>query len=210
MFRAELWCGNNLLVGNVAIRPRHRPLSHSLDEYRRKRLVVILIESRPSIMHRIPTLYCIGLCFALYQGAHAQTDYRNAVYAEVGGNAYYYSLNFERKLPRQFAARIGIGTVPETLIVPALTGKLFGKGSHMLEAMAGLAYVYLRHQVEGVDNRHQLVGTAFMGYRFEKREGRLLFRAGWTPHLRIHDTYSPFKNNSFSHWMGIAFGYRFK
>lgn len=161
-------------------------------------------------MHHISIFCWIGFCIALYQDADGQVNFRNVIHAEIGGNAYYYSLNFERNFSKHLAGRVGIGVVPKTMIIPLLAGKLFGKGSHKLEVMAGLAYVYLRQQTEDIYQRHQLAGTAFMGYRFQRQEARFLFRAGWTPHVKLFDSYSPFSNHAFSHWAGIGLGYRLK
>ena len=115
----------------------------------------------------------------------AQVTSRNAVFAELGGNGYYYSLNYERTFSKNLLIRAGIGAASKNLIVPVLAGKCIGKGNHFLELSAGVTFATGKADSPGFEESsyttQQLFAVAFIGYRFQKPEKKFLFRVGYTP-----------------------------
>lgn len=128
---------------------------------------------------------------------------KNSLYLEIGGNAGYYSFNYERIIYRKgvfdFGARVGIAILPhkigsktywESLVPLELIG-LLGRSKHHLEI--GLGYTQSYAAVAkpsttsigfGFDNYDYGSAMFFrIGYRYQKPEGGLLFRIGLTPYI---------------------------
>ena len=145
----------------------------------------------------------IAFCFLIpITGLFAQKpDFRNAIYLELGGNAGYYSVNYERTFPTAILGKIGISGYSNVIIIPALVGKYFDKSAHHIELMAGVTYAYSR--IKDLEDRlkpyNELYLTAFAGYRYQKPGNKFLFRLGYTPFYAHH----------FSSWFGLSFGRRF-
>lgn len=140
---------------------------------------------------------------------HAQEKPSNALYLELGGNAYYYSLNFERTFSSGLSARLGLGGIPGSLAIPGLAGRYFGEGSHHVEIMAGLTYMNSTpDDIESLSNRNQLFATAFIGYRLQNPDKKFILKVGYTPLYKIKDS-DPERDSRFLfHWVGIAVGLR--
>jgi hypothetical protein len=138
---------------------------------------------------------------------------RNAVYVEIGGSAYSYSINYERTFSNNILARGGIGVTNGNFIVPLTAGRYFGNGNHHAEMSLGLAYVHGRINpndlYQETIRRNQYFATGFLGYRYQNPDKAFLLRAGYTPLYKIHDSYSPFDDHFWFHWAGISFGYMF-
>lgn len=150
------------------------------------------------------------LCILVSFRVCAQERLNNSVYIELGGNAYYYSVNFERTFSNSLFGRIGIGGAPRLLVAPLLAGKYFGDGLHHPEIAAGITYIHSReHDIEIIRHRNQLFATAFIGYRFQRPDNKFIFKAGYTPLYKVTDSDSDRSNRFLFHWVGIAFGLRF-
>lgn len=108
---------------------------------------------------------------------------RNAVYLELGGNAFIYSVNLERRVERWWG-RVGGGWLRDNKGevqgdvwgVPVMVGTLFGTGPHYLEAGFG---VTLAQHVD--DEEPFLFGSLALGYRYFSPNSGLLIRAGVAP-----------------------------
>jgi hypothetical protein len=149
--------------------------------------------------------YVIGLSFLfLTSQACAQNTLRNALYLEFGGNAGFYSINYERTFPKNAIGRIGFSVLPGDLILPILAGKYFGKRSNHIELMGGVTYGYYRKvdATDVVQTSDEFLGTVVVGYRYQKPERRFLFRVGYSPFINFH-------RGSLQHWAGLSAGYRF-
>lgn len=129
--------------------------------------------------------------FALVAPVAAQDSgpTRNAFFVELFGNALYGSLNYERALAPNLSARVGLGPLGPTGTL--MLSYLSGTGSHRLETGGGLL---LR---AGSSN---VLGTATMGYRYQRPTGGPLFRAGFTPLVG---------GGGVAPWFGISFGVGF-
>lgn len=137
----------------------------------------------------------------------------NVIYAELGGNAYYYSINYEHSFSNYYVARGGMGVAPGNFIFPLLFGKYFGNGNHHVELDLGLTYVHgemnPNNSYQEIVTRSQYFVTGFLGYRYQNPDKKFLLRVGYTPLYKIHDSYSPFDSNFMFHWGGVSYGFRF-
>lgn len=110
---------------------------------------------------------------------------RNAVYLELGGNAFLYSINLERRVERWWG-RIGGGWAQDNQGdvqgdvwgVPVMVGTLFGTGPHYFEVGLGLV---LAKYVD--DEEPFLYGSSTIGYRYLSPNSGLMIRAGITPYF---------------------------
>lgn len=143
---------------------------------------------------------------------------KNHLFVEFLGNAGLYSLNYERMLREDFAARVGIAcygvdiendgiTVSSSLyLFPVTLSYLAGKTEHKFEVGGGLliSNASVSGKVEGLfDERYSsngIAGTAIVGYRYMPKDGGVTFRAGFTP---IFGEYGVLP------WFGVSIGYNF-
>src|SRR5687767_2630712 len=79
----------------------------------------------------------------------AQIHLKNAVFGELGGNAYSYSVNYERQSPKGFTVRGGLSYGMAMLVMPVMVGKLYGKDKHHFEISVGADLVYSRFVMNG-------------------------------------------------------------
>lgn len=104
---------------------------------------------------------------------------RNALYLELAGNAFLYSVNMERRVER-FWGRVGFGYAQDqdgdpVFGVPVMVSTLWGGGPHYFET--GLGVSLARHPG---DEEAFLFGSVTLGYRYLAPNG-LLIRAGVAP-----------------------------
>jgi hypothetical protein len=96
----------------------------------------------------IKTLLIVwGLIF-FQRGYSQQRTPSQGVYLEIGGNAGFYSVNYERKVYQKgnlrLVTRLGLGVLPQDAfqhylpIIPVESSALWGKSRHQLEAGIGL------------------------------------------------------------------------
>ena len=138
--------------------------------------------------------------------ASAQEKKQNHIFAELGGSAILYSINYERYFGNHFTTRIGgsylrFPGIP-TLIRPAkiftlpIFGNfLIGKPWFSVEAGAG---GYLLGEIGGDKKFHPGI---LLGTRFEFKSG-FIFRITYTP------VYSHSKEKLVP-WYGLSIGQRF-
>lgn len=138
------------------------------------------------------------LCmFAMLSGtAMAQSPTApNSVYFEAAGNGLFYSANYDRLFTKSLGGRVGASyTSPEQVSVitfPLMAYYLFGIGTSNSKVELGLgACVILQPEnqsfsfMSSVDDEFRgngVLGTATLGYRYQRAEGGLMVRAGITP-----------------------------
>jgi hypothetical protein len=140
----------------------------------------------------------------------SQAHYPNRLFVELGGHAYYYSLNYERGFSNGLVAKVGASVLGDMWVVPMTFGKVFGVDNHHLEADGGLGlvnYEWVKEEDSGRET--MLMATVFIGYRYQKPEGQFFFRAGLTPLYRIYGTEPGDEGNQMITWAGIGVGYAF-
>ena len=135
----------------------------------------------------------------------------NAVYLELGGNGLLYSLNYDRLLTPRVAARVGfmgLGAATDSvsggvIAAPLMVSYLFGEGNSHFET--GLGVMLAAGAIDEVGELEDegfsgAIGTATVGYRYQRPGGGFVFRAGVTP---LFDT------SGIAPWVGISLGYGF-
>jgi hypothetical protein len=135
----------------------------------------------------------------------------NSVYFELLGNGLMYSLNYDRMFNESIGARAGIGYFsPEdeaVMTFPIMLNYLYGSGNSKLELGGGVTVI---SQSENVSFKYKtakkdfkgsgVLGTITVGYRYQKPEKGVLFRAGFTP---------LFGEIGFGVSLGVSVGYGF-
>jgi len=137
----------------------------------------------------------------------------NTFFVELGGNAVAYSLNYERFFTPKIGIRVGgmylqtnddAGDRVGVGLFPVMATYLLGAGNSHFETGAGIGFatagVSDSDFGEGDWNGSAVYGTATFGYRYQKPEGGVIFRAGFTP-IYSGGTLLP--------WAGVSVGYAF-
>ncbi len=156
----------------------------------------------------------------------------NSIYAEFAGNGLIYSVNYDRLFSNAFGARIGFSyTAPEMVSLitfPVMAYYLVGLGSggSKLEFGLGVAVMlqpdYQSMSFAAAPDDHlkgnALLGTATVGYRYQRADGGFIFRVGFTPFFGKFTREKPFVPYTlpeyedvvrFVPWGGISVGYGF-
>lgn len=141
------------------------------------------------------------------------TYWRNHIYAELGGNAVLYSLNYERLLSDNISARIGLGLLPNItssgdsyIGIPLTASYLIGKSLVKIEIGLGITYLKSDYAAVGSrsDYRSYLLMTGIFGLRLVKSGGGLTGRFIFTPFYS-----SQLEPSSFQFFGGISIGHAF-
>jgi hypothetical protein len=172
-------------------------------------------------MFRFRPAAALALAFALSAaGSAAAQDTAagprvasNTFFVELGGNAVAYSLNYERFFTPKIGIRVGgmylqadddAGTRVGVGLFPVMATYLLGAGNSHFETGAGIGFATAGvsdSDLGGDDFGDSAVyGTATFGYRYQKPEGGVIFRAGFTP-IYASGTLLP--------WAGVSVGYAF-
>lgn len=131
----------------------------------------------------------LALCLVSEARAQNAPPVHNLVYAEALGNALYGgSVNYERMLAPRFSARLGASPFGS---FPVMLNYLPGQGNHAAEVGVGVLL--------GASDEN-LLGTGTLGYRYQPREGGMVFRAGWTPLIGAAGVAT---------WAGVSLGFAF-
>jgi hypothetical protein len=189
--------------------------------------------SEGNMKHSAIGLALLGLtstAFAQEPGAPAplaeKSTAKNSLYAELGGNSGWYSINYERFIMPDAAIRVGVSYMSVTAsagtgmnsssanatwaTVPIMFNYLgLRAGSHALELGGGVNMMYFSGSAATFDATAMSsgvvpVGAATIGYRFSNPDGGFVFRAGYTPLIFLTT-----EQKDIFHWGGMSFGYRF-
>lgn len=165
---------------------------------------------------------------------------RNTVYVEAFGQGLAWSANYDRlfNTNKTFmnSLTVGITYVPEfvgfgvgdTYVgIPVSYNWLLGKKSHHLELGVGLTSMFVIAANTGGSDIFYLAAAPKVGYRFQRPQGGLFFKATVTALIDVFhvDSYS-FLNDRYSRlsyfndvlgigypvfpWPGVSVGYTFK
>ena len=168
----------------------------------------------------------------------SNTFERNTIYTEAFGQGFCWSLNYDRlfntekRIMNSYTA--GIVYVPESIQfgdgtyygIPLSYNWLIGKKSHHLELGIGLTSLLVNPN-SSVKSDFYAYLTPKIGYRFQRPQGGLFFRATATPMIDLLNvnTYKSGSNKSRSFstlsnvagldypafpWPGLSIGYSFK
>ncbi|WP_146260455.1 hypothetical protein [Algoriphagus chordae] len=152
-----------------------------------------------------------ALPFSLFaQNESKQFSGRNMIFLEIGGNAGQYAFNYGRLFYQKesFKLTVNVGfslwmdpIENSTVWNPALPlelSALLGKSKHNFEFGVGLT-PYLEADITSSFESGELVQTKGprnlasilpfrIGYRYQKPEGGLLFRVGYTPFFKFSNS----------------------
>jgi hypothetical protein len=142
---------------------------------------------------------------------HKGFDKKNSVQFELFGHGLFYSVNYERVLINRHkfktTAQAGISFYPvdiRMLWIPLSVNQLISFNQHHLELGIG--------QVLTLDSDEwEPFGSFRIGYRYQKPEGRFLFRAGFTPFIEYAAAleYKDRRQMELYPSGGLAIGYSF-
>ena len=136
----------------------------------------------------------------------------NSIYLEALGNGGLYSVNYDRMFSEDIGARIGFMYFAadwfaffsdvELFLFPITLNYLVGSGKHKLEIGGGPVIISGSTGIFGSEQHSGsgVVGTATIGYRYQKSNGGFMWRIGFTP---------LFGNGEFDPWGGISLGFSF-
>lgn len=150
---------------------------------------------------------------------------RNTIFFEFFGNAFPYSLNYERLFKLKEKNKIALRTgfhYSDNLFkndqriysIPLEASWLhpISKKNNYLEL--GLGLIYSHDFFKDINHVDHYFFTSFrMGYRYQKRNGGFFFKAGFTPLYQLFVINPEPKYIDYKKWWpigGLAFGYTFK
>jgi hypothetical protein len=156
----------------------------------------------------------------------------NAFYAELLGNGLLYSCNYDRLFSESFGGRIGVSYAfpghTSLVTLPVMAYYLVGLGSGPSKLEFGLgATILLQPEGQSLsfmaapDEKLRgtcVVGTATVGFRYQRADGGLIIRVGATPFFGQFSREinpSPFTPEEFEDvfrfqiWGGFSIGYGF-
>jgi hypothetical protein len=142
---------------------------------------------------------CAGVSSASGQELQGAGYKHNAIYAELLGQGILYSINYDYLITENLSLRAGFSTwsIPAMFFIdgdlsftgyPVLVNYLVGNGDSRLEIGAGILPAKL--SLTGHDaffgaelsgDTTIVMGTGSLVYRYQQRDGGLVFRVGLTP-----------------------------
>lgn len=142
---------------------------------------------------------------------------KNAIILSYGGSGIYFSLMYEHQLIQtdnmQIGAKAGVGTsfssvlFPFEFNVPVGVTFLYGKNnSHIDFSMCFTNYLMEQYNYEKEKRHHELkfLITPSVGYRFQKKQGGIMFKAGISPIINFNKT-----TNVIIPWLDVGVGWGF-
>jgi len=160
----------------------------------------------------------------------SEFSHKNSLQLELGGHGLIYSFNYERILvdkgKHKTAGQIGMAYYPASVgfrdfWMPVGVNQIYNfTSAHHLEA--GVGMVLIREAIRDKNNQPDdwfwdTFISARLGYRYQKPNGRFLFRIGLTPILEtnlfkqiVHNPTFGRRINSDPHLLvGLSIGYSF-
>lgn len=155
------------------------------------------------------------LFFVLTIPLFSQENYsHNTVYGEFLGRGGFYSINYDRlfvvKEKTKISLSVGFSTLNNFRIhyYPIGLSVLLGN-KHHLEFGPGITVVegeFGTADFKSVEYQIYSSYTFLLGYRFQKKEGGLMFRPSYLVGFSSNDV----ADRDIYHWLGFAIGYTFK
>ncbi len=146
------------------------------------------------------------------ESLNVRPSHKNTIYFELFGNAIGYSFNYDRilisKQKLKTAGRIGISYIPPILppehfiIFPLEISELIslGKENHNIEIGLGVTFLFQLHEGNDsgwwtnseIDRRIETIAAPRLGYRYQRKDGGIFWKAGYTPLFGISKTREDF------------------
>lgn len=145
---------------------------------------------------------------------------KNAFFIELGGNAGFFSLNYERlyyyKEKFKMGARIGFAPNFNGIYIEQVylieNNLILFKNPHHLELGIGVTvqrrYNERPNEIDNYFWENILFSVMRCGYRYQKQDDGFFLRAGLTPAIMSNDALG-FHSNYFQFWAGISVGMSF-
>ena len=111
------------------------------------------------------------------EAAAAKEPARNAIFAELLGQSVGLGVYYERMVSENFAARAGVSTLIIGYGIP-LGVSYLTSGNHKFELGGGVTYLDI---TDWIGVHRGLVGTANIGYRYQREQPGFMMRAAYTP-----------------------------
>ena len=132
---------------------------------------------------------------------------RNIISLELGGNGFYYSINYSRVLSRTLILRTGFEYLTDKIFIQEFQfpielylNPVIGKNSNNhLEFGGGATPIF-----EFQQSRWEIAVFGRIGYGFHKPESAFYFRIGYTPFF-----YPDISDKIIQSFGGISIGYYF-
>jgi hypothetical protein len=148
--------------------------------------------------------------FAQNKPANTSTGSAQSIYAELGGNGIFFSVNYDFRFAQSqkgLGMRVGLGYAPGTndgvITIPLGINHLAGTAPHFFESGLGITYI---KTVKGSDILSGLSGSCLVpgiGYRLQPGQRGFLFRITISPLVPLQAGGKTF------FWGGIGLGYKF-
>ncbi|MEP7258946.1 MAG: hypothetical protein ABI687_11160 [Flavitalea sp.] len=132
---------------------------------------------------------CISIIFfsvaGMAQSQDRQSFKRNSLYAEGANRSAPYTLNFDHVFHMgdklAYSYRVGFSLISQDITVPVGINLITGVGNHHFEASTTLIpYLKLNDNKSDPTNLYLYLIPA-VGYRFQKQQGGLFFKASVGP-----------------------------
>lgn len=152
----------------------------------------------------------------------AQEPRNNVIYGELLGNGGASSINYERRIGSTHL-RVGYGSWSSGDLFgagstsyktfPITISKVRGSGNHHLEAGGGItigsrSFSSSFGSSSDEDSSFQTI-TGIAGYRYQKPDGALVFRAVLTPLYGLGDLDTAYPDKGFFMSLGVSLGIAF-
>jgi hypothetical protein len=144
---------------------------------------------------------------------------RNTIYAEFGGTAGLWSINYDRVIMYvgkfKLGARLGFGLMTEgdkgstvDTYVPFTINGIYSFKNHHLET--GIGFNVASYDIRDVSDvfnvgwkrKTELWGSWHLGYRFQQGNGGMFYRVVYSPFF-----YGGNPLGRYEHWAGVGIGY---
>lgn len=159
---------------------------------------------------------CLAPAVAAAQYDEDVPPQRHNVYLEILGNAYRYSVNYERTFSEHHRLRAGLAiwtggettAITETeLMIPLMYNVLVGPGPHYLELGGGVLGGVVNRDEGNTNNNFSFVSaTGTVGYRFQLPYFEWILRVGYTPIYGFGDAGKAYPEDGFVSRFGISIG----
>jgi hypothetical protein len=130
------------------------------------------------------------------------------IYAELGGNALIYSLNFDTRFAHTndgLGLKLGVSFYrTDAVVFPVQLNYVIGKKNHAAELGAGIFPL-----ISLTNNGNVFAPSIAVVYRYQPTDNHFSFRVGWTPTFIKGDGGQYDFSKVFWYWPGLSLGYKF-
>jgi hypothetical protein len=169
----------------------------------------------------VTILFALTINSLLAQG-YTEITKKNTVFLEVGGNGPLYSINYDRILIKKtnwkLAGRIGFmyfndnrglleNSENKQSSIPIELSFLKGKSNHNLELGLGITPLSKGYLDKAGKDYTRVATSGRIGYRYQKSNGGLFFKAGFTPITFFKKDFNSVNPKYVYPWAGLALGY---